>query len=140
MEGGGDPGVRNGNPGLQHLLPWATSTLPVILEGAFTSRTARWQWRDWLLRGAVQPSILQLQVTKTQGLAVRDEAQGGFQGTLPSWCFLSIIHASSVLRRASKAELCSQVSSDEAGRHERVANLWPSLPWNSMQPIAILLP
>lgn len=77
---------------------------------------------------------------KDPGLAVRDEAQGGFQGTLPSWCFLSIIHASSVLRGASKAELCSQVSSDEAGRHERVANLWPSLPWNSMQPIAILLP
>lgn len=67
MEASGDPGVRNGNPRLQHLLPWATSTLLVLLEGAFTSRTARWQWRDWLRRAAAQPSILQLQVTKTQG-------------------------------------------------------------------------
>lgn len=66
---------------------------------------------------------------KDSGLAVRNEAQGDFQGTLPSRWFLSTIHASSVLRGASQAELCSQVSSDEAGRHERVASFMtiPSL-------------
>lgn len=54
---------------------------------------------------------------KDPGLAGRSEAPGGFQGTHPS-----TIRAASVFRGASRAELCLQVSSGEAGKHERVAS------------------
>ena len=78
----GDP------PGPPHLLPGPYPLL-VLLEGALTSKAARWQWRDWLLGASAQPSLLQLQVTKTLGRAVKRETQRGFQGTLPSWLLLA---------------------------------------------------
>lgn len=130
-ESGGDPEVKWALP-----LPPGSLSSARAPEGALTSEAARWQWGDWPLGASAQPS-LQLQVTKTQGLAVASsEAQRDFQGILPSCLLLARLCP----RGAPRVELGLQVPSGEAGRrHKRLPGLWPSCPRNSTQLIAILL-
>lgn len=131
MEWSGHPGIKNGNPAPQDLLPQATSTLLVLLEGASTFTAARWQWGDWPLRATAQPSLLQLQVTKTQ--AGREEIRHGvaFRGPTPPSC--SSPQSMQPLcseGHPKKSCVCRCLQVKQENTKELPA-LWPCLPWTT---------